>query len=329
MKARKQQEFAKKWVGNVVVEKTGELKVKLTSIDARDGKSKMFPNGELSMVFSLADLPKAAKRLIKPKEKGENKPKSPSDGNKFRIRLNEDGDLIETITPNVGVFPAKLIGLGPKKQDGTYSLIHRVYNEGKENQNEHDEFIAIYEITEGPFRGVELPGYFLHYKFEECPEGDEDEGLTRFNTADTPQASQLHKLQAWAEVHGNILEEPIRWPDDGIILETLEERALDADRDVNLVFENGYIKTVQAVVDYGSGDEEESEDEFDAKFSGDEQEEEVVEVPAKTTTAVKNLAKKVLLGEDEKTPAKTSKAPVKPAAKSAKKSAPVDNDEDL
>lgn len=245
MRARTQDTFAKRWTGGVEI-KTGDKVAKLTSIDTlKTGGVKKFPDGSESIKISLADFPQVSKRVIKPN----------TDSRKFRVRLNEDGDTVETVTPYSGVFRARATGLGPKTQDGEYRLIHKVFNEGTEKENHHDEFLCIYEIVEGVFRGVELPGFYIHYKFEEDPE---NEGFTRFNTADTPQAKQLHKLQGWAEVHGNILDEDVRWrsAEDGTILETLEERILENDREVTLVFEKGYIKTVQPVDDYGDEDDE-------------------------------------------------------------------------
>jgi len=53
-----------------------------------------------------------------------------------------------------------------------------------------------------------------------------------------------------AATHGNILDEPIKWPDDGIILDVIEERALENDISVTLVFEDGYIKSIQADENY-------------------------------------------------------------------------------
>lgn len=296
MKAREQKEFAKRWTGMVSVV-SGDTYAQFTSLKTtgKENKPVPFPNDKMSLKIKLADLPKEAKRVIKANIPT-NKPKE------FRIRLNEDGDEVETVTPARGVFPnCKLVGLGPKDKDGNWRpMLHKVYHEGEKNENSHDEFIAIYEMTEGPFAGVELPGYYLHYKFEEVPEGDEDEGMTQFNTADTPQASQLHKLQAWADVHGGILDEPIEWPDDGDIRPEMEERALAADVPVTLVFEKGYIDTVQPTETY---DEEETEEEFDEKFPDIEEvqetipsvakhkvQSEVVEVPAKSKS--KGKAKK-------------------------------------
>lgn len=288
MKTRDKQEFSKKWTGLVNVV-SGETYAKLTSVQKdKEGKIKTFPDGSDSLKVKLADLPKDSKRAIKA---------NMDKAKKFRVRLSEDGDTVETVTPASGVFTGcKLVKLGPKDQNGNYKLIHKVYNEGKADENSHDEFLAVYEITDGVFKGVELPGYFMHYKFEEVPEGEEDEGFTRYNTADTPQASQLHKLQNWAAVHGNILDEPIKWPDDGIILDVMEERALENDVPVTLVFEDGYIKSVQADENY----EEETDESFDAKFPVKD-EEEVEEIPAK-----KDVLQDTVKGKAKKTPKKVT-----------------------
>jgi hypothetical protein len=287
MKSRTQETFAKKWVGGVDV-MTGDNVAKLTSIDInKDGKVKLFPDGSESIKVKIADLPKAAQRVIKPGMKV---------AKKFRVRLDTDGTDVEAVTPYSGVFRARAVGLGPKTQDGEYRLIKKTYNEGKENENSHLEFLAIYEIVDGVFRGVELPGFYLHYKFEEIPEGEEDEGFTRFNTVDTPQASQLHKLQAWSEVHGNILDEPIKWTDDGIILETLEDRVVENDREVNLVFEKGYIKTVQPVEDY---EEDEDPDEVVKEDLPDFLQDTVEVTPKTVKGKSKSPAKKVSKSSDD------------------------------
>jgi hypothetical protein len=293
MKARDKQDFAQKWTGLVTVI-SGESQAKLTSVQkAKDGKIKLFPNETDTLKVKLSDLPKDAKRVIKANMK---------DAKRFRVRLSEDGDEIETVTPASGVFPAsKFIGLGPKDKDGNWKpMIHRVYNEGTAKENSHDEFFARYEITSGVFKGVELPAYYMHYKFEEIPEGEEDGGFTQYNTADTPQASQLHKLQNWASVHGNILDEPIRWPDDGDIRSEIEERAMDKDIPVTLVFEDGYIKSIQPDDNY-EDEEEESDETFDEKFPV--KDDEVEEIPAK-----KDILQDTMKGKSSST-SKSKKPP--------------------
>lgn len=313
MKSKTQKEFPRKWVG-IVKAKAGENVVKFTSVSTlRDAKGeenvKPFPNGETELKVKIADLPKIGKRVIRP-----------GMGDRtFRIRFNEDGDEIEEVGPVSGLFQAKLIELGPKKKEAPALPYVRYFNKGKDNENSHLEFFAVYQIVDGVFEGLNLPAYNLHYKFEGVPEGEEDEGLTRFDTVDSPKASQLHRLQSWAEVHGGILDEPIAWnPDESSdlsneiidcfskdhecefanILPTLEERVLDADRDVSVVLEGGYIKIVQSSEDYGDfGDEDsegndegeksiysETEEEFEKKFSDQK---EKTKTPAPTSSGSK------------------------------------------
>jgi len=312
MKTRPQEEYKKKWTGCVEVI-TGEETAKFTSIQQlKDGSIKAFPDGTYSIRIKLNTLPKEAKRVIKPNVK---EPK------KFRIRLNDDGDEVETVTPYNGVFSGR--GLGIAKRDENYVFISKTYNEGTKDENSHLEFISTYGITEGPYQGVELPGFYLHYKFEGIPEGDEDEGFTRFDTKNTSNASQLHRLQAWGEVHGNILEAPIVWDTEEIegvsnkvietysknhksefanILPELDARILDADREFTLVFEKGQISSIQAKENYEEVEVEESEelDEVDSAFPQDdsvEVVEEVVPVHSKSEAkriAIQKKAKKVV-----------------------------------
>ena len=300
MKSRTQSEFPKKWVGVVDV-KTGKDFAKLTSTGTdKQGKVKPFPNGESSIKIALSDFSKEAKRVIKP---GMDEPK------KFRVRLNEDADGVETVTPVSGVFPAVFVGIAPKKNEVPVPYA-KTYNLGQKDENTHLEFIAQYEITEGKYAGMELPGYYLHYKFEES---EEEDGMTQFDTADTPQASKLHMLQKWAELTGNILDAPIEWIPDPTadnklveayaekhkceyanILPTLQDRGLEAARPVNLVFEDGYIKSV---VERETDDDEqdETEDDFDEKFPVKEpvKEKDIVQDTLKgKAKATKKVAKK-------------------------------------
>lgn len=268
------------WVGVVEVYST-ETKARLTSVtEDKDGKVKVFPNGKATLDIVLADLPKQAQKVIKPNIDRE-KPR------KFRIRLDKEGESVENVGPVIGQFRLKPISLGPKTKEGVWKMRHKVYNEGQKNETAHDEFFCAYEIQDAPYQGVQAPAYWLHYKFREIPEGFEDEGFTALSTADTPQATQRRKLTDWAEMHGNLLDEPIKWPDDGIILDTLEERLLEAGIEVNGVFENGYIKLIQPIEDYEDG---ETEAEFDKKFSEKVEVEEVP--PSKPAKPVKSKATK-------------------------------------
>lgn len=303
MKARVQQEFAKKWVGVVRI-KSGDTQVKFTSVTKdKEGVVKKFPNGELEMKVKLADLPKIGQRVIRPN----------MEGKQFRIRLNDDGDEVEEVGPVNGMFAAKLVELGPKKKDAEVAAPYvKFYNRGKPDENSHLEFFAVYEIVEGVFKGLKLPAYYLHYKFEGIPEGEDSEGFTRYDTVDTAQASQLHRLQAWGELHGNIFDEPIEWNEDEAdvsddvldcfaanhqgsfanILPELEERAVSSDTDVNVVLENGYVKIVQAAENYEEAEETEK-DEVDEVYPPVKEEK---KAPAKPTT--KRVKKQADADED-------------------------------
>lgn len=275
MKELPENTYNKKWTGVIEywsTEKTARITSRVTDKDS--GKTVALPNGQVTMDISLSDLSKPIQRVIKPNVDRE-KPR------KLRVRLNEDGDNVENVGPVTGTFTLKAVGLGPKNRDGEFKLKHKVYHEGEKNQSEHDEFFCAYVIQDKPYTGMEAPAFWMHYKFREIPAGMADEGFTAYNTKLTPQATQLRKLQNWMAVSGNLDEQPIRWPDDGIILPELEERLLDADILVSGVFENGYLSTVQTIEVYD--DDEVTDEEVDAKFPAPaitNDEEEVEEVPA-------------------------------------------------
>lgn len=304
MKSRTQQNYSR-WTGIVSV-KTGEKSILLTSLDKVNDTVKLFPNDEEKLKVSLNDLPKEAKRVIKPND---------NSGKQFRVRLNEDGDAIEAVQPVMGMFRAKLVDLGPHKKDmPPVPFVKTFKKDGSENS--HLEFYASYEVTDGVFKGVILPAFYMHYKFEAS---EDEEGMTQFDTVDSPKASQLHKLQDWATVHGDILDEPIVWNTedvDGVdnsvvdaykeshdcefanILPELQERALANDREVNVIIEKGYIKSVQAIVDYEdfSDESDESEDvtddDIDEKFPEPKKTAHVTDEAKPKKSAVKKLSKK-------------------------------------
>lgn len=215
------QEFTKKFVGLATLV-TGEKKAKFTLTE----EDKKFPNGDTSITVLLSDLPSSPK--VQPNEK---QPKE------YRIRLNPDGDEIEAIMPVRGHFTGKLVDIGPHEKDEEPHPYEKVFHEGQKDEERHLEFFAVYEITSGFFKGVQLPAYQLHYKFEENPE---EEGFTRyaFNTGN-PKATRGHQLAQWMEVHG-LDADPIPWDDDSI-LSTLLERALENDVAVEINMAKGYI----------------------------------------------------------------------------------------
>lgn len=258
----KKNEYTKKLVGIVEVV-TGEKVAKLTLVE--DGKE--FANGKTSITVNLKDLPK--RPALAPNQKS---PKQ------YRVRMNEDGDGVEALGPVRGMFKARAVDLGKRPdKDSDPAPYEKVWNEGKDNENRHMEFFVVYEIIEGAFKTVQLPAYQLHYKFEEDPN---EEGFTRFSgDPENPRATRLHQLVEWGQIHGNIWSEPIRWPDDGNILPELLERVLDADAEVNVVMDKGYIQGVQPVEDYEAVDPD--AEAVDDLLDGEDEEVEPVKIKSK------------------------------------------------
>lgn len=236
-------EFEKKVVGVVSVI-TGKTKAKLTMQDSE----KKFKNGANSITVDLDSLPKRPKIL--PDDKS---------GKEYRVRMSQDGDEVEAFTPVRGHHTAKLVDIGYHKE-GEAPYPKEKPNWG-DSENTHLEFFATYEITSGPFKGVQTPGLFLHYKFEEDPE---DRGFTRFaGNFENKKSTRLFQLRDWGQAHG-LWEEAIPWDDDeGNILPIILERALENDREVELTFDKGYIILVQASENY---EEPEDADDVEEEF---------------------------------------------------------------
>ena len=278
--------FQKKTVGIVEVT-VGETKAKFTMVD----DEKKFANGKQSITVLLEDLP-AFPALTQAHS-----------GKQFRIRMNGDGDEVEALTPVTGHYTAKLIDLGKRdSKDADPTPYEKMDNFKGKEETSHLEFFAVYKIVKGAFKGVQMPAYYLHYKFE----ADED-GNTRyaFNT-ENPKATRGHQLVSWMDVHG-LDRTPIEW-DDVTILPELLDRANDNDIMVELIVKDGYIKEVLPVQD---------EDEF-------------VEEKPKAKRTEKEL--KAELGFEESTEESVDDAfpPVKSEVKKpAKKAKKVEADEEL
>lgn len=219
---RSKSDFAKKLVG--VVEVTvGETKAKFELVD----EGKKFANGKNTLIVPLDELPPFPKLT------------QAHSGKQFRIRMNNDGDEVEALTPVSGHYTAKLIDLGPRKEkDDDPTPFERVFDEGGPKEERHLEFFAVYKIVSGAFKGVQMPGYYLHYKFEK----DED-GKVRFaGNFENKKATRLFQLRDWGVLHGMFNEE-IEW-DDVTILPELLERGLENDVLVDIIVKDGYIKEV-------------------------------------------------------------------------------------
>jgi len=251
---KKYNDKEKKVVGIVGIV-TGDKVAKLTMKN-----DKTFSNGESSIKIDLKNFPARPKL-----------PKNDHNEKLFRVRMNEDCDGVEVLSPVEGDFDGEFVEIA-KKKDGSYVLNEKVFAEGTKNENRHLEFMPVYKITSGPFNGVELPPLYLHYKFEQDPR---DENFTKFNfNTDNPKATRGQQLLKWGDVY-DLWQNPIPWPDDGIVLETLEDRILENNIPVRIHIERGYpqyISNPNASSMYDSLEEVDAEglDEVDATFPQDE-----------------------------------------------------------
>lgn len=283
--SRPKDSYEKKLVGVVDIV-TGETKAKLTLTE----EGKKFSNGKESITVLLEDLPSVP--VI---------PTNMKEAKQYRVRMNTTGDEVEAITPVVGHFTAKLVDLGKRTdKDSDPTPYERIFAEGTPKESRHFEFFAVYKIMKGAFKGVQLPAYNLHYKFE-----DDGNGLTQFaGSFENKKATRLFQLRDWMEVH-KLGEEEIPW-DDITILPVLLERALDNEILVDVIIRDGYVREVLPL--------QEEEDEAPvkkSKRSSDEIIEELTgEKPVKKNNTVSDE-----LDVDKDFPKEETKKPAKRPAK--------------
>lgn len=284
----KSEEYEKKFVGIVNVI-TGKQKARLTIQE----EGKKFKNGTTILDIPLDDLPET------PKLSREDKNPKP-----FRVRLNVDQDAVEAFTPVRGHFTGKLVDMGPRpEKDADPAPMEKVFHEGQKDEERHLEFFAVYEITDGMFKGVQLPAYWMHYKFEEDPDKP---GFTRFaGSFENKKATRLFQLRDWVVVHG-LDQEDIPWSDE-TILPTLLKRALRNKIAVEINIADGYIMRSGGIMP--------ADDAYASEQFGDDSVDDLDEDDA----AVEKDFPKV----EEPAPKKTS-SPKKPKA-----SKPADTDDDL
>lgn len=247
--------FEKKLVGIVQVV-TGEKKAKFTLTE----EGKTFKGGLKSIAVSFDDLPDRPR--LKPNSKGE-----------YRIRMSNDGTEVEALTPVVGVFEAELIDLGPRpEKDADPMPREKVFDEGGPKEHRHWEFFAVYKIAEGNFKGVQMPAYNLHYKFEEDSSNPGYAGFTF--SLQNKQATRGKQLADWGHIHGvwevqgvEVMGEPIPWNDETILPELLE-RALNQPK-ARLIVKDGYIREVLPSEEAPEFMDE--SDEVDKLLDGDEE----------------------------------------------------------
>jgi len=280
--------YEKKLVGIVEVT-VGEKKARFELV-SEDGKAqKTFAGGKTTLTVPLEDLPAFPKLT------------QAHTGKQFRIRMNSEGDEVEALTPVTGHYSAKLIELGPTKKGEEPTPYEKQDNFPGKEESSHLEFFAVYKIISGAFKGVQMPGYYLHYKFEK----DED-GTTRFaGNFENKKATRLFQLFDWGKAHG-LWDEPIEW-DDVTILPVLQERALENDVTVDIIVKDGYIREILPSQDeepFADPDEapkaKRSVKELKAELTGDpiDGDDELDKIAPPPSKTAKKAAKKVV-EEDE------------------------------
>ena len=281
----KSNEYAKKTVGVVEII-TGKNVAKLTMIDP----NKKFKSTDSKEVkIKLSDFPDVPK--IKPNNR------TPMT---FRVRMNEDDTAVEAINPARGMHPAKVVSLGPKDGEDADPVPQlKFFNKGKSNENSHLEFWAVYRITSGFYKGCEA-AYYLHYKFEEDAA---DPGLTQFNfNTENPKATRGQQLLDWGYYHGGgapgIWGEPIEWDDDTILPE-LQDRVLDADVEVNLIFDKGYIQSIQPLDDDGYVEDDDDEPDFLKEPEEDDLDEDEDDVEPEPAPKKRKPRRKAVVEDDD------------------------------
>lgn len=198
--------------------------------------SKEFDNGTNKKKIKLEDMPKFPK-LASGTEK------------RYRVRLNKEGDMIDSLFPAEGHFVAKVIDAGRRKEkDSEPEPYEKVFGLGTPKESRHLEFYVTYKVTKQAMKGATAP-YFLHYKFD-----DNGQGFATFTgNPDNPKATRLLQLVDWCNKHG-VIDEQISWPEDGNIVPELLDRAIEADREVELIVKDGYIKELLTIGDYEESD---------------------------------------------------------------------------
>lgn len=200
-----------------------------------------FDNGTNKKKIKLEDMPKFPK-LVSGTE------------NRFNVRLNEDGDLVDSLFPVEGHFVAKLIDMAKGKGEEPMPFEKRYKPQAGEKEGKpYRVFYPIYKITKGALKGA-TNSYTVHYKFD-----DDGRGFATFvGNPENPKATQLQRTIDWCDKH-QVIEEPISWPEDGNICPILFDRAMEADVEVEIIVKNGYIDSLLSLNNYGNDEPDEEE----------------------------------------------------------------------
>jgi len=161
-----------------------------------------------------------------------------------QVIYDGDNEKVLAINPYVGVFTAVGTALGPRPdgEDGEpkAALVEKEgYKGGKPYTVKN--FHEIFKITDkdSVFYGS-TPRLFLQDKFVATSDG-------MAGYSGTEKSKWTTRLAKFGETQG-LFDEDITMPKDGNVLPILEQRIQNNEREVQLVFEGGFINTLLPVV---------------------------------------------------------------------------------
>jgi hypothetical protein len=221
----------KKQVQGLAVIKSGKDKCSITFLNNKPEHVEHpleFDNGESKKIFLLKDLPKT--------------PTIPTNSeDTYFVKLNKDGDEVESISPADGVYTAQVMDMSrPEKDADPAPYLKKPYNP------KFDEYLAFnvyWKVVEGDFKGSIL-NQFLHYSSGDKPffaESKDTPGYANWGMSVTEKATWLPLLQEFC-LKNDCVGKPIEWPEDGNVLPELLSRILSNKKKIKLFVKDGYVK---------------------------------------------------------------------------------------
>jgi hypothetical protein len=201
---------------------TGETKARIEDLD---GKVESFKVS----IEDLPDYPKLPTKFVL---------------DECSVVWDADSEKVISINPYNGVFLAVGLFLGPRPDGGDgepkANLVEKEGINGKKPYTVKN-FHEIFKIVdkESIFYGT-TPRLFLQDKFV-----DDGNGMAGYSGTD--KSKWTVRLSKFGNAQG-LFDEDITWPKDGNVLPELEKRIQNNEREVQLVFEGGFINTLLPVM---------------------------------------------------------------------------------
>jgi hypothetical protein len=218
----------KKKVQGLATIKAGKDKVRITFFE-KEGATLEFDNGEMSKVFTFKELPKF--------------PVIPTNSeDTYFVKLNNDGDEVESISPADGVYTAQVMDMSRPEKDADPAPYEITPRDPKFPA--YLAFNVYWKIIEGDFKGCVLNQFFHYSGGSDKPyfaENAENKGYTNWGMPVTDKAKWLPLLQDFC-LKTDCVGEPIEWPEDGNVLPELLSRILSNKKKIKLFVKDGYVK---------------------------------------------------------------------------------------